>query len=503
MERRIVIKRIGLLSLAVASGRGLAGCGSAGDGNAANVAGSAAAGSGLEAGPAERARFDPKSVDLSGLPERLFADNRLVLTEPMLQHPTETTVRVVWFTEFEGRDHAVRYGAQLEQLALATTMKMSRLYEDQASAAAGRHYPGLTRRDIWRHEALVSELRPGQRTPYVALSNDGDGLLRSAPWSLQALPVAAGPEGDHYYAQRIGDVFLIALDANRIWRGWGPNARGKFTELNEAINDPQRWGFGDFQFWPFAKGSTQYQWLETTLASEACRSARYRIVMAHQSIFGLGDNATPVMAQTQASFEYDDGTGGRQVLGPLPFPISPERWQAEIQPIIDAGRMRFVKYDYPLAEDIWNSDIEPLLLAADVHLVHVGHSHLWCRSRVGGLNYLETSNVGNSYGGYVAEASPRRSQPPTSAQIAEFTSLTWDPDDYPAEGDPHDREMTQPSLHNPMAELDGKAALPFVASNDITVWTVFDTATGLVSSYACDTREPASQPLRFDEFRLG
>ncbi|WP_242122303.1 hypothetical protein [Sphingomonas lacusdianchii] len=45
--------------------------------------------------------------------------------------------------------------------------------------------------------------------------------------------------------------------------------------------------------------------------------------------------------------------------------------------------------------------------------------------------------------------------------------------------------------------------MPFLTSNDITAYTVFDTSTGLVTSYAFDTRFPARDPIKFDEFKLG
>jgi hypothetical protein len=84
------------------------------------------------------------------------------------------------------------------------------------------------------------------------------------------------------------------------------------------------------------------------------------------------------------------------------------------------------------------------------------------------------------------------------------TALTWDPADYPGSGEPHGRAMGMPTLFNPMRELAGAPAdLPFVASNNLTAFSVFDSQTGLVSSYVYDTRDPAGQTRKFDEFRLG
>jgi hypothetical protein len=63
--------------------------------------------------------------------------------------------------------------------------------------------------------------------------------------------------------------------------------------------------------------------------------------------------------------------------------------------------------------------------------------------------------------------------------------------------------MFKPTLLNPMAELTGATEVPFVASNDITAYTVFDSSTGILTSYAFDTRYPSRAPLKFDEFKLG
>ncbi len=645
MDRRTFTKRSGLLLAATTSGL-LVGCGEDDDARA----------------PLPTPTPTPTSTPL---PSATFASEPLVLSEPFLQLPTADSVRVVWFTEFRGRDHAVRYGADFAKQVVATSTQLSRMYEDASSTVAGRSYSGLTQRDIWRHEAVVTGLSAG-RQPYVAISSDGNKTMRSSEGSLQPLPatgqatrflltsdlqlkkmasanyervaetlapidvvlfagdlvnvpnrasewfdnsvlnlppffgalqgtmrkwqptstytggpllqsgviypilgnheysgrwnpannlntmfndpqprwyaelryakVAAtvnpsgdaairerwirdnsfetisyeeiftlpqGPEGGRYYAQRIGDTFLIAMDGNRIWRSWSANSRSKMTEATASINDPSAWGFGDFQFHPFAKGSRQYQWLQEVLASESFRTAKYKIVLVHQSVFGLGDNATPVMAQTEATFEYADEAGTIRTMGPFAFPIDAATWNGRIQPVLDAGRMRYVKYDYPLSKDLWRTDIEPLLVAAGVQLVQVGHSHLWCRSKVGTMNYIETSNVGNSYGAYVANLSPRRSAPPTEAQVAALTSLRWNVEDYPREDDPHDRPMALPTLRNPQVELAGAGQpVPFLTSNDITAYTVFDTSTGMVTSYAFDTRYPARDPIKFDEFKL-
>ena len=40
-----------------------------------------------------------------------------LLSAPFLQLPTEKTVKVVWFTEFVGENHLVKYGEQPRAIA--------------------------------------------------------------------------------------------------------------------------------------------------------------------------------------------------------------------------------------------------------------------------------------------------------------------------------------------------------------------------------------------------
>ena len=333
-------------------------------------------------------------------------------------------------------------------------------------------------------------------------------------WSLPA-----GPEGKAYYSQRFGDVFIISMDANRPWRTWDAGARGKFTEAfsstaGQVTQDADAWGFGDFTFRPFAKGSQQYTWLENTLNSEACRTAKYRIVLSHQTMAGLGDNAVPVHAEIRATVELMDGS----LIGPFGAKDFPARWPA-IAAQLAAKQVKFVRYEYPLAGDQWLTDIEPLLLAANVRLVHTGHSHLWNRCVVGKLNYLETANVGNSFGamffetpqtGTSANQGPRGTQPgntawrnATVAATPQRTKLEWQASDYPTFGEPQKRAMVMPNIMNPMKTMEARPTdLPFIASNLLTAFSVLDTATGLVASYVFDTRTEAGAVTKFDEFSI-
>ena len=128
--------------------------------------------------------------------------------------------------------------------------------------------------------------------------------------------------------------------------------------------------------------------------------------------------------------------------------------------------------------------IQPLLEGAGVDLVLFGHSHLWNRFEgPTGVHYLETSNVGNSYGAYVGT-----------------TKREDIPDEYGGEfaatGDPNGLEPVMPTLASPGAHD------AYITSNEITVFSVLDTAIGTVSSYYFYTRSPDSPVVKFDEFVL-
>lgn len=53
-----------------------------------------------------------------------------------------------------------------------------------------------------------------------------------------------------------------------------------------------------------------------------------------------------------------------------------------------------------------------------------------------------------------------------------------------------------------MNSMDGAGVVPFVASNNIGVFTVFNTESGLVESYAFDTRNPDGDVVLFDVFPM-
>jgi len=553
-----------------------------------------------------------------------------LLSDPFLQLPTETSVRVVWFTEFAG-EHTVAYGQNLNQTAVATTTKLSRTREDHKSRVGNQTQEGEYKqprmRDIWRHEADVTGLTPGIRVPYRVTSVREDGksvssaeftlapkpepgkplkiLLtsdhqlkpmtaanlqkvvetigrvdavffagdlvnvpdRASEWfddnrgsaffpclqgranyemekngvkafytggeliqhallftaignhevmgrfsisrSLNdelddAIPRATAlqiyqqnsgqvhpdkdpivrdrwlkdnsfntdtyceiftlPEtnqgGKKYYALSFGDVRLVVLFATNSWRvpSLNAGAKGKYRERSSDLNNPAQWGYGQHIFEAISKGSPQYNWLEQELNSPEFQQALYKVVMMHHPPHSLGDNIIPAYTNPVQVIERDAN-----------------------------GTIKAVRYEYPLEADYIIRDVVPLLEAASVQLVLYGHSHLWNRFvSPSGMHFLETSNVGNSYGAAIGD---KKREVPAGYQ-----------EDYVETGDPNGLEPMVPTIA-PLLGDDGKP-LPYIASNDITVFSILDTASGTVSSYRFDTLEPASKVVKFDQFKL-
>ncbi|MFP4119408.1 metallophosphoesterase [Coleofasciculus sp.] len=545
-----------------------------------------------------------------------------LLSDPFLQLPTDTSVRVVWFTEFAGTRHSVAYGKGLKRIAIANTTKLSRSREDQKSRVGeqtedAQVYQKPTLRDIWRHEAEVTELTPGTRVPYQVTSVRNDGqIIKSNPFTLAAAPppdtplkilltsdhqlmpmtaanlqkvaetvgkvdaiflagdlvnipdrasewfddnrggaffpalqghahyqleknnittrytggeliqhaplfpatgnhevmgrfstdsglndqfndpiprqVAAEiyqqmsaqlnsnnpliwlkyhsfntdtyneiftlPGKENYYAITFGDIHLISLYITNIWRtpSLKPNAKGRYREREADLNDPTAWGYGQHIFEPIKRGSPQYNWLQAELNSPEFQQAKYKIVMFHHPPHSLGDNIVPPYTDPVQTIERDR-----------------------------KGTITAVRYDYPPQADYIIRDVIPLLETAGVQLVLYGHSHLWNRFvNPQGIHFLESSNVGNTYGAYLSEK---------QRQVPEGK-------DYAATGDPSGLEPILPTIA-PLRGEDNQP-LPYISSNDITVFSILDTSTGIVSSYRFDTTKPDSDVIKFDEFQI-
>lgn len=539
-----------------------------------------------------------------------------LLTDPFLQLPTETSVRVVWFTEFLGVNHTVTYGENLKQTAKANIIKLSRTREDQHSRVAnqtkdGQVYQKPVQRDIWRHEAEVTELTPGLRVNYRVTSVREDGeSVSSDVFSLAATPKPDTPlkilltsdhqlkpmtsanlqkvvetvgrvdgvwfagdlvnvsdrasewfddhsggalfpglqgrakydmthdgikttytggqiiqyapmftcignhevmgrfarteslngefddtiprvvaqkiysdkslidnsfntntyeeifslpkskdGGKRYYAVSFGDVRLVVLYATNTWRtpSLDRKRKGRYQEAEKDLNNPEDWGYGQLIYEPIAKGSKQYNWLEAELNSPEFKQAKYKVVMFHHPPHTLGDNIVPAYTEPVQIIERDN------------------------------DNIKAVRYEYPKDADYIIRDVVPLLEAANVQLVFYGHSHLWNRFiSSSGMHFLETSNVGNTYG---AAWGDRKREVPIGYQ-----------ENYVKLGDPNGLEPIVPTIA-PLLGEDGKP-MPYIASNDITVFSIFDTGTATISSYRFDTRKPDSEVLKFDEFKL-
>ncbi len=277
---------------------------------------------------------------------------------------------------------------------------------------------------------------------------------------------ADSPGRETYYSLQYGDIYLISLYSTRIWRtpSLGDDARGKYRERLRDLNNPVEWGYGDFIFEDLQAGSPQYEWLVEQLNSEAFRNARYKIVLLHQGPHGVGDNYNPVMAHPVQIIDRDD-----------------------------QGRIIAVRYEYPIEDDILMRDVMPLLEEAGVQLMHQGHSHLWFRMETeGGIDILETANVGNNYGCYL-EGYRERGNVPRDAR--------YNAANYAPFGDPHGLQPIMPSVFAPMTYENGDP-LPCIASNDLTAFSVLDTSTGVISSYVFDARQPGSEIRLFDEFSI-
>ena len=266
--------------------------------------------------------------------------------------------------------------------------------------------------------------------------------------------------GEKYYATTFGDVRLVTLYATNIWRvpSLEPDAKGKYREREADLEKPEEWGYAQHIFEPINKGSSQYNWLVNELNSPEFKQAKYKVVMLHHPVHSLGDNIVPAYTNPVQTIEKDD-----------------------------SGKVTNIRYEYPLEEDYLIRDIVPLLEENNVQLVFYGHSHLWNRFKSeSGVNFLESSNVGNSYGAFVGD---RKRNVPQGYK-----------EKYIEAGNPNGLEAIVPSI-KPLNGEDGKP-IPYIASNEITIFSILDTGNGTVNSYYFDTTKPEEKVVKFDEFKL-
>lgn len=341
-----------------------------------------------------------------------------------------------------------------------------------------------------------------------AAGGAGDGHDFETYRALFRTP-AGPPEVPGAYATRVGEVFLVTLDVSRIWRPWRgrPGRPGRLGEAPEALDDLARWGFGEFLFTRIDAASPQIEWLRGTLRGEDARGARYRVVMLHQSGFGLGHNAVPVLAEPEIEI-HATGPDGAVLTSRIALPADPaaraRAFDRHVRPHL--GRLTAVRYHYPRHKDHFRKVLEPLFRDAGVDLVLQGHSHIWNRFESDGMHLLETSHLGNCFGAFwngpdgTAWRGAQRPTPPWQDAAG-----TWgEPADYPATGDPWGRVPVPPTGPHPMVATGESAdPLPFVCSERLSVFSVLDSADGTVTSYAVDATRPDAVPVAFDRFTLG
>ncbi len=134
--------------------------------------------------------------------------------------PTDTTVHVVWFTDSPGEHHGVELDGRFVP---ATTTVLSRTAEDADSRVPGSAWPGYSPRPIWRHDARVDGLTPGERRPYRAVSDsatsaeftlapaptagDGQLILLTSDHQLRPMTAANLQLGHDAAGDRLGAVF--------------------------------------------------------------------------------------------------------------------------------------------------------------------------------------------------------------------------------------------------------------------------------------------------------
>ncbi|AKK10758.1 metallophosphoesterase family protein [Corynebacterium uterequi] len=328
------------------------------------------------------------------------------------------------------------------------------------------------------YEKVAQEVNPGNSPEVKDKWIEDNSFSTTSYEEIFSLPESA-PGGEKYYATTIGNTRLISLYSTRIWRSEDaepdPAKREKHSRYQDAaasIGKPLERGYGDFVFEDIAVGSQQYDWLKKELTSKETSAAEHVIVMLHESPVSNGKNVMPHFGNPVVTEEKDD-----------------------------AGKVIGYRYDYPEEGNILLTSLLPLVDAKDspVDLVFNGHSHLWNRFQSdNGVNFLETSNVGNSYGFYGplstdgSNKDGKRNQPPAP----------WTPENVLEQGNPAGLEAITPT-ENPLKSLaDSSQDAPFVASNDYSVFTSFDTATGEVTSWIFDGTTPGAKPEKLDVFTL-
>lgn len=279
------------------------------------------------------------------------------------------------------------------------------------------------------------------------------------------LPTADNSE--RYYATNIGDISLISMCVARVWRLPNVGLNGKYSEIPGANAD--KLSHGDFIFEPVDENSKQIKFLEKSLQSESYVNSKYKVVMFHSEAHSLGDNALPAFTDPEKRVVIDPGSGQDMII-----------------------------YNYPTDKDYINTVIEPLLKRAGTNLLFNAHSHLWNRFVTdNGMNVLQTSNVGNTYGAYM-EPDSRSSIPSalSSTDSKYAVHEAFNESYYPKYGDVYGLTPVSPNIEA-LPEDE-----PYLASNSITAFSILDTGKGTVDSYYFDTAKADSEVVLFDSFEI-
>ena len=274
--------------------------------------------------------------------------------------------------------------------------------------------------------------------------------------------------GEKYYAVTVGDIRLIVLDISRIWRLSNIGVGGKYSEIpGNSTND---YSGGEFIFESIKEGSEQIDFLDKEIEKDEYKNAKIKMVMFHSEAHSLGGNQSPAFTDPVAKEVISPVTGQKMTI-----------------------------YDYPIDEDYIINVVEPRLIRSGTQLLFEAHSHLWNRFVTeSGMNILESSNVGNSYGGFDDENKVRTFYPSAFDKNDQYHKLAdeWDKNNYPEFGDPYGLTPIAPNVSN---LPDNK---PYLDSNTITAFSILDTYKGTVDSYYFDTKNPESDVVLFDSFRI-
>ena len=336
------------------------------------------------------------------------------------------------------------------------------VYDNTRDLSVQFNYPSTRKHaeDLWE----IADVKTDDRDQFI-LDNSYNTITYEEMFSL---PESIKGE-KKYYAVTIGDIRLITLDLSRVWRQPALGAVGKYTEIPGSNWFSDYYGFGDFIFEPISEGSKQLEFLKEELSSQEYIDAKYKVVMFHMEAHSLGGNQIPPFTD------------------PIETPV--------IDPVTGIPMMT---YDYSIDKDYINTIVEPLLEKNKTDLLFNAHSHLWNRFVTKqGMNVVETSNVGNSYGAFDGDDT-RIKFPSALIEGDTYESIAdvWKKENYCLEGDPYGLQPVMPTEH----ELPNNK--PYLDSNTITAFTVMDTNEGVVKSYYYDTVNTDNGVILFDKFDI-